>query len=68
MQEVKEKGPRRILSCFTIDEEFLLNGGETIYHNGEVIDVVTSGGFGYTIGKTIAYGYIPSDLLNEIIF
>ena len=39
----------------------LLRGGETILRNGEVLGVVTSGVYGYTIGKTIAYGFIPAE-------
>jgi 4-methylaminobutanoate oxidase (formaldehyde-forming) len=28
-------------------------------HNGKVIGITTSGGYGYTVGKTIVYSYIP---------
>lgn len=34
-------------------------GGEPILCEGQVIGRVTSGGYGYTIGKAIAYGYLP---------
>lgn len=34
-------------------------GGEPILRDGRVIGRVTSGGYGYTIGKAIAYGYLP---------
>jgi 4-methylaminobutanoate oxidase (formaldehyde-forming) len=55
------RGPEWKLCCFTLDTEnpMLLYGGETICHNGDVCGVVTSGGYGYTVGKTIAYGYLP---------
>ncbi|MFO8090902.1 MAG: glycine cleavage T C-terminal barrel domain-containing protein, partial [Desulfatiglandaceae bacterium] len=58
-----ERGPEWKLCCFTLDTEkpMLLHGGETICHNGEVCGVVTSGGYGYTVGRTIAYGYLPVD-------
>jgi len=57
----KEQGPQRKMCCFTIDgdEKLLLRGGETILRDGQVLGVVTSGGYGYTVGKTIAYGFIP---------
>jgi len=32
---------------------------EPILKNDKVIGVATSGGYGYTVRKTIAYGYIP---------
>ncbi len=52
-----------MICCFTLDadEALLLNGGETIVRDGEVLGVVTSGGYGYTAGKTIAYGFIPAE-------
>jgi len=39
-----------------------LHGGEAILHEGRVIETVTSGGFGHTIGKSIAYGFVPMEL------
>jgi sarcosine dehydrogenase len=57
----RENGPKRKMCCFTLDgdETILLRGGETILRDGEVLGVVTSGGYGYTVGKTIAYGFLP---------
>ena len=34
-------------------------GGEAILRNGKVLNVTTSANFGHTIGKSIAYGYLP---------
>ncbi len=42
-----------------------LHGGETIFHNGTALGRVTSGGYGYTVGKTIAYGYLPVEHIDE---
>ncbi|UCF84989.1 MAG: hypothetical protein JSV50_04970 [Desulfobacteraceae bacterium] len=60
LAKIKEQGPTWKLCCFTldIDEPRLLRGGETICHEGKVMGVVTSGGYGYTIRKIIAYGYL----------
>jgi 4-methylaminobutanoate oxidase (formaldehyde-forming) len=41
-----------------------LHGGEAIVHEGRVIDTVTSGGYGHTVGKSIAYGYVPIELAD----
>lgn len=64
--KIKEEGPKWKLCCFTldIDKPMLLHGGETICHKGEVLGVVTSGGYGHTVGKTIAYGYVPVEDSN----
>jgi 4-methylaminobutanoate oxidase (formaldehyde-forming) len=37
-------------------------GGETILADGAVVGTTTSGGYGYTVEKTIALGYLPVDL------
>jgi 4-methylaminobutanoate oxidase (formaldehyde-forming) len=36
-------------------------GGEPVRIDGRVAGRVTSGGFGYTIDRSIAYAYLPSD-------
>jgi glycine cleavage system aminomethyltransferase T len=37
----------------------LILGVYDIVHQGKVIGVITSCGFGYRVAKTIAYGYVP---------
>ena len=39
-----------------------LIGGEALVCDGEVAGTVTSAGYGYTVGKTIAFGYVPADV------
>lgn len=47
------------LAGFTIeDPDAVLLGRETILRNGEFAGYLTSGGYGYTIGKGIGYGYV----------
>ncbi|HTV68945.1 MAG TPA: FAD-dependent oxidoreductase [Rhizobiaceae bacterium] len=44
---------------FTVDDpDIVLVGRETILRNGEPVGYLTSGGFGYTIGRNIGYGYV----------
>jgi 4-methylaminobutanoate oxidase (formaldehyde-forming) len=59
--KIKEKGPKWRLCSFTIeaDEPVMLRGSEPIAYKGKVIGTTTGGGYGYTVGKTIAYGYVP---------
>ncbi len=42
----------------TDDPDVVLVGRETILRDGEFAGYLTSGGFGYTVGKPIGYGYI----------
>lgn len=58
--EQKAKGLSERLCCMTLETEPLMPvGKEAILDRDRVIGLVTSGGFGYTIGKPIVYGYIP---------
>lgn len=58
--KIKEEGAPWKLRTFTLeaDKPMLLHGGETITWRGSAVGVVTSGGFGHTVGKTIAMGYL----------
>ena len=56
----KEKGIARRLCCLTINAGPLMPVGKEAILDGEkVVGLVTSGGFGHTIKKPIAYGYLP---------
>lgn len=63
LARIKEEGPKWQLCLFTLDtdEPRLLYGGETISREGRVLGVVSSGGYGHTVRKTIAMGYLPVD-------
>jgi glycine cleavage system T protein len=50
---------RKVLAGFTVDDpEIVLVGRETILRNGESVGYLTSGGYGYTLGKNVGYGYV----------
>ena len=36
----------------------VLLGRETIYRDGERVGWLSSGGYGYTLGRSIGYGYV----------
>ncbi len=57
-QTQKDNGVNKMMACFTCDPDVVLLGRETIYRNGERVGWLTSGGFGYTIDKSIGYGYV----------
>jgi glycine cleavage system aminomethyltransferase T len=40
-------------------------GKEPIRHEGRVVSYVTSASYGYSIGRGIAYGYLPAELAVE---
>jgi 4-methylaminobutanoate oxidase (formaldehyde-forming) len=56
---LQDRPLRKRLATFTTDrEDIVLLGRETILRNGEFAGYLTSGGYGYTIGKPIGLGYV----------
>jgi 4-methylaminobutanoate oxidase (formaldehyde-forming) len=48
----------RLLAGFMADPSIVLLGRETIYCNGKRVGWLSSGGYGYTVGSSIGYGYV----------
>jgi glycine cleavage system T protein len=60
---VEGKPSGRRLRCLTLqDARAIALGSEPVRVEGSVVGRVTSGGFGYTVGKSIAYAYLPDDV------
>ncbi|WP_428540171.1 GcvT family protein [Profundibacter sp.] len=68
-QAQADSGVKKMMACFTCDPDVVLLGRETIYRNGERVGWLTSGGFGYTVDKSIGYGYIrnPDGVTRDYI-
>jgi dimethylglycine dehydrogenase len=59
----KESGGKLRLQCFVVDAlDADAIGDEPIWHRDKVVGWVTSGGFGHTVGKSLAMGYIEKEL------
>jgi len=62
---LREQGPARKLATLTVDGFAPLIGGEAILAGDAVVGTTTSAGYGYTVEKTIAFGYLPSSLAQH---
>jgi len=59
LQAAEGKPPAKRFAGFTVDDpDVVLIGRETILRDGQPVGYLTSGGYGYTIGKSIGYGYV----------
>lgn len=59
----KASGVPTRLSCLTLDDpDAVLLGKEPVLREGKAVAYVTSANTGYTVGRTIAYAYLPADL------
>ena len=58
------------LAGFTLEDlSSVLVGRETILRDGQAVGYLTSGGYGYTIGQSIGYGYVrnPDGVSDEFL-
>ncbi|NJP24959.1 FAD-dependent oxidoreductase [Microbispora sp. SCL1-1] len=61
--ERRKENVRRRLTCLTIDDPAqVVMGKEPVYDGDSTVGYVTSAAFGYTIGKGIAYAWLPTEL------
>ncbi len=52
---------KRFAGLTVDDPDAVLVGRETILRDGQPVGYLTSGGYGYTIGKSIGYGYLRAE-------
>jgi 4-methylaminobutanoate oxidase (formaldehyde-forming) len=58
----KKLGPQALLRCLTLaDPRSIALGNEPVRVDGEIVGRVTSGGYGYTVERSIAYAYLPPE-------
>jgi 4-methylaminobutanoate oxidase (formaldehyde-forming) len=60
---LRERGePETLLVCILLeDPRSVALGNEPVAVDGRVVGRVTSGGYGYTIERSIAYAYVPAE-------
>jgi 4-methylaminobutanoate oxidase (formaldehyde-forming) len=55
--------PTRRLRCLVLDDPLSVAlGNEPVRREDEICGRVTSGGYGYTVNKSIAYAYLPAEV------
>ena len=58
-----EGGGQMRLASFAVDAtDADAIGDEPVWHDGKVVGWVTSGGFGHSVGQSLALGYVPKAL------
>lgn len=59
----RDEGVTRKLCCLVLaGREAVALGNEPVFHEGGPVSRVTSGGYGFTVGETIAYTYLAAAL------
>jgi glycine cleavage system aminomethyltransferase T/glycine/D-amino acid oxidase-like deaminating enzyme len=59
----RAEGRNRRLACLVLDDPRSVTlGNEPVRVDGAIVGRVTSGGYGYAVGRSIAYAYLPPEL------
>jgi dimethylglycine dehydrogenase len=62
----REKGPRRRLAMLEVDAaDADAVGNEPVFEDGQIVGYVSSGGYGHTVGKSLALAYLRPDLAGD---
>ena len=63
LERRKVEGPRRKLACLLLDDPgVIVTGKEPVWSDGRAVGYVTSAAYGYSIGRSIAYAWVPPGL------
>jgi glycine cleavage system aminomethyltransferase T/glycine/D-amino acid oxidase-like deaminating enzyme len=58
--------PERLLRCLVLDDPHSVAlGSEPVRIDGRSVGRVTGGAYGYTVGASIAYAYVPAELAGQ---
>jgi 4-methylaminobutanoate oxidase (formaldehyde-forming) len=61
LQAAQERPLERKLACLVLEDPLSVAlGSEPVRADGDVVGRVTSGGYGYTVERSIAYAYLPA--------
>jgi glycine cleavage system aminomethyltransferase T/glycine/D-amino acid oxidase-like deaminating enzyme len=59
---LERREPKRRLACLVLDDpRSVALGSEPVRIDGMLVGRVTSGGYGYTVERSIAYAYVPTE-------
>ena len=68
-KEIADGGPKRKLVVFRVDVDpdapADVIGDEPVWHNGQVVGWITSGGYAHYSQASLAMGYIPTELVSQ---
>jgi glycine cleavage system aminomethyltransferase T len=60
--DARAAGPRKRLRCLVLDDpRSVCLGNEPVRVGDAIVGRVTSGGFGFAVGRSIAYAYLPPE-------
>jgi 4-methylaminobutanoate oxidase (formaldehyde-forming) len=64
LRRIEAEGVNRRLCSFSVEGFAPFHGGEAILFEGRVVSSITSAGYGHTLARTIAFGYLPTELVG----
>ena len=67
MREIQSKPLKYKLAYLAFDDDVPCEcfGNESVVHDGKHVGVITSGGYGHRVGKSLAFAYVPEELVAQ---
>ena len=67
VRKIEAEGGKQKLAYLAFDDAIECDafGNEAVYHNGELVGVITGGAFGHRVGYTLAFAYVKPDLVIQ---
>jgi len=62
VKAIKAQGWERQLVFMNVESDVDPEGNHAIWYDGKVVGMTTSGAYGYIVGSSIAFGYVPIEL------
>jgi 4-methylaminobutanoate oxidase (formaldehyde-forming) len=62
LKKIRGNGVSRKLCSLSVEGFAPFHGGEAVLSKGKLAGYTTSANFGHTLGRTIAFAYLPSDI------
>ena len=67
LENMQANGPRRTLVTLELDSDTTpAHPGDSVMRNGKVVGTVTSAGWGYRVGKNLAYATVDMDAVDDL--
>ncbi len=60
--KIKAEGVQRKLCTITMNPDVVAYGGEAVYVDEKIVGRLRSGGYGFTVNKSIGYVYLPIEI------
>jgi glycine cleavage system aminomethyltransferase T len=68
LKKISERGAARKLCSLTVEGFAPFHGGEAVFLDDRLVGFTTSTNYGHTLGRTVAFAYLPAEIASAQAF